>query len=194
MTSAHTAFAEALAKVFVREGLRVLTPESFGVCAPESVDIYVDTSDSTDGRDVFTEGAGLDESLTRRIYEHNVLRPMTLLEAHLKALIGGQGRRLCFLSSRAALTSSALADSNWAYKLSKAALHMFLQMAANKLLPMGFTFRLFDPLCGLLAPEAAAEAAFSYFTRRRGTERDNPMRDDETRLVLRDALGGEHAW
>jgi NAD(P)-dependent dehydrogenase (short-subunit alcohol dehydrogenase family) len=83
---------------------------------------------------------------------------------------------------------------SYAYKLSKAALHMFLQMVANRLTPGGYTYRVYDPMFSEVEPKASAEGAFNYFTRRRGTENDDPQRDDEKRLVFRDALGREHAW
>jgi len=67
-------------------------------------------------------------------------------------------------------------------------------MTRNKLTPKGYTFRVFDPMEGELSPEAAAEGAYNYITRRRGTENHDPLRDDEDNLVFRDAQGRQHSW
>jgi hypothetical protein len=79
--------------------------------------------------------------------------------------------------------------------MSKAALHQFIQMTRNKLVPKGYTFRVFDPMdTSEITPEAAAESAFNYIMRRRGTENNDPKRDDEDNLVFRDAQGRQHSW
>jgi len=78
--------------------------------------------------------------------------------------------------------------------MSKAALHQFIQMTRNKLAPGRYTFRVFDPMKGEIPPEVAAESAYNYITRRRGTENHDPLRDDEDNLVFRDAQGRQHSW
>ena len=130
----------------------------------------------------------------RGLYEKNVLRPMASLEAYLSLLEAGEGRRLCFIASSEASVNEAKGVDGYGYKMAKAAMSNFYQMISNKLSPAGYTFRVFDPMRGEIAPELAAEGAYNYFTRRRGTENHNPLRDDETRLVFRDALAREHAW
>jgi hypothetical protein len=67
-------------------------------------------------------------------------------------------------------------------------------MTRNKLAPKGYTFRVFDPMDREVPPEAAAESAYNYVTRRRGTENRDPLRDDEDNLVFRDAQGRQHCW
>jgi hypothetical protein len=83
---------------------------------------------------------------------------------------------------------------HFGYIMSKAALHQFLQMTRNKLAPKGYTFRAFDLMNGEVLPEAAAESAFNYIVRRRGTENNDHLRDDEENLVFRDAQGRQHSW
>jgi len=205
-------FDQKLAGAFVREGYKVFTiggheaegvtllPDDFNTARSTVIkeagrlDLYVDVSDERDASDSFTIRDGLDEKVICDVYEANVLRPMALLEAFLPLLDMGQGRRLCFLTSAGASVNRTRETSGYAYNLSKAALHQFIQMISNKLVPSGYTFRVYDPMHGEVPVEAAAEGAFNYFVRRRGTEGRNPLRDDEARLVFRDALGRENAW
>ena len=164
------------------------------------IDLYIDTSDERSAADAFNIRDGLDENVIRNLYEANVLFSMAALEAFLPLLDASeqssveQGRRLCFLTSAQASINESRGIDGYGYKLSKAAMHNFFQMISNKLSPAGYTLRVYDPLHGEVAPEPAAEGAFNYFIRRRGTENKNPLRDDETRLVFRDALGREHTW
>jgi hypothetical protein len=78
--------------------------------------------------------------------------------------------------------------------MAKAGLHNFLQITRNVLAPKGYTIRAYDPMHGKVTAEMAAEAAFNYFTRRRGNERGDALRDDEGNLVFRDAYGRQHTW
>jgi len=192
ITSQDDSFGKSLAAIFVREGYNVFTP---GVNeADESLDIYIDISDERNAADTFTIRDGLDEDVIRAVYEKNVLGSMALLEKHLPLLDAGAGKRLCFLTAAEASINTTLDTCGFAYKLSKTAMHNFYQMTANKLVPDGYTFRIFDTMHGEIDVNAAAEGAFHYFTRKRGTEHNDPQRNDENRLVFRDALGREHTW
>ena len=117
-----------------------------------------------------------------------------MLETYLPLLDKGSGKRLCFLSSAEASINETSASCGYGYKMSKAAMHNMFMMAWNILESDGYTFRVFDPMTDTLDAKASAEAAFTYFTARRGTENANVLRDDENRLVMRDAYGREHAW
>jgi len=201
ITKQKSAFDRGLAEAFLREGYRVFVgegdlEETRALVQREAgkIDLYVDVSDERHPADDFTVRDGLNEGVIRDVYEANVLWPMRALETFLPLLDAGEGKRLCFLTSAEASVNETRGCDGYAYKLSKAAMHNFFQMIANKLTPSGYTLRVYDPLGGEAAPEAAAEGAFHYFVRRRGTERQNPLRDDETRLVFRDALGREHTW
>ncbi|MCL2057129.1 MAG: hypothetical protein FWH02_07950 [Oscillospiraceae bacterium] len=212
ITSLAGMFDQKLAEVFVREGLQVFaigSRETEGVTllpddleqaraalekAAGKIDLYIDVSDTRSGADRFTLIDGLDEKIIREVYEANVLWPMASLEAFINLIDAGEGKRVCFLTSQEASINQTRDIGGYAYKLSKAAMHNFFQMIANRLTPDGYTLRVFDPMHREIAPELAAESAFNYFTRRRGTEGANPLRDDEARWVFRDALGREHPW
>jgi NAD(P)-dependent dehydrogenase (short-subunit alcohol dehydrogenase family) len=212
ITGLKKEFDRKLAEAFVREAYRVFAignceiagvtplPEELGQARSiveknaGKIDLYIDVSDERSEADSFTIRDGLDEDVIRSLYEANVLRPMAMLEAFLPLLDAGEGKRLCFLTSAQASVNEARGIDGYAYKTGKAAMHNFFQMISNKLTPLSYTIRVYDPLYLEVAPEAAAEGALHYFTRRRGTEQKNPLRDDETRLVFRDALGREHAW
>ena len=173
------------------------------------LDFLVDTTDYVDPDDDFSiAGTGIDTDIIERTFRENVLRPMAILEAFLPLLDTGYDKRLFYLSAREASINEKRSSARYAYSMSKAALHQFIQTTRNVLvpdapidrwadrshLPPGYTFRVFDPMHGKIAPEISAESAFLYITRRRGTENDDPFRDDENNLVMRDAEGRQVPW
>ena len=212
ITGLSKEFDRKLAAAFVREGYAVYAMGAAqiggAVSLPENIeeaaallkktaghiDIYVDVSDERSPSDTFTVREGLDETVMRGLYEANVIRPMALLEVFLPLTDAGEGKRLCWLTSAEASINETRAADGMGYKMSKAGLHNFIQITRNVLAPKGYTLRAFDPMAGEVSAEAAAEAAFNYFTRRRGTERGDGLRDDEGNMVFRDAYGRQHAW
>jgi len=192
ITAQKNAFDKHLAKVFTREGYEVVIP---GVNEPsKKIDIYIDVSNKRDKEDTFSIRDGLNEKVIKRVYKANVEVPMKLLEKYLPLLDKGKSKRLCFLSGVDASINETYDTTGYAYKTSKAAMHNLFMITWNTLEKDGYTFRVYDPLCDKVDAKAAAEGAFTYFTLKRGTEHDDPQRDDENRLVLRDALGREHTW
>ena len=192
ITAQKNTFDKHLKKVFTREGYEVFIS---GINEPvKKLDIYIDVSNKRDKNDTFSIRDGLDEKVIRSVYKSNVLRPMKLLEKYLPFLDKGCEKRLCFLSGVDASINETRDIAGYAYKTSKAAMHNLFMIAWNTLEADGYTFRVYDPLCGEVDAKAAAEGAFTYFTLKRGTENDDPQRNDENRLVLRDSLGREHTW
>jgi len=192
ITAQKTSFDKFLAKVFAREGYEVYVA---GINEPKKkIDIYVDVSNRRDKEDNFSIRDGLDEKVIRRVYRANVQKPIKLLEKYLPLLDKGKEKRLCFLSGADASINETRDTTGYAYKTSKAAMHNLFMITWNTLEGDGYTFRVYDPLPDEVNAKAAAEAAFTYFTLKRGTENDDPLRNDENRLVLRDALGREHTW
>ena len=192
ITAQKTSFDKHLAKVFAREDYEVFIA---GINEPKKkIDIYVDVSNRRDKEDNFTIRDGLDEKVIRRVYRANVQKPIKLLEKYLPLLDKGKEKRLCFLSGADASINETRDTTGYAYKTSKAAMHNLLMITWNTLESDGYTFRVYDPLPDEVNAKAAAEASFTYFTLKRGTENDDPLRNDENRLVLRDALGREHCW
>ncbi|MCL1883114.1 MAG: hypothetical protein FWF81_05090 [Defluviitaleaceae bacterium] len=181
ITDTQTPFGKNLAEIFSREGYGVFTPNDF-----ERMDRLDFLADTTDFRD--------ESETTETVFRENVLSPMATLEKFLPLLDAGEKKRLFYISGAEASINETREKSGYAYKMSKAALHQFLQMVRNKLAPQGYTLRVFDPMSGKIDPKTAAESAFLYITRRRGTENHDPSRDDETTLVLRDAEGRQHSW
>ena len=212
ITRLKSAFDLKIAEVFAREGYTVfaigkrtaegvtLLPEDLAKANAiiqkdaGKLDLYIELCDERSAADRFTVRDGLNEKVIRELYDENVLRPMARLEAFINLLDAGEGKRLCFITSAEASINEARGIDGYGYALSKAAMSNFYQMISNKLTPSGYTFRVYDPMRKEVAPEASAEGAFNYFTRRRGTEGANPLRDDEARLVFRDAMAREHAW
>jgi NADPH-dependent curcumin reductase CurA len=114
-----------------------------------------------------------------------------MYEGFLPLMKKGGLKRCCFITSAKASINLCTDISGYGYNMSKAGLHNFLQIIKNKLMPEGFTFRAFDPSSGELPDESASKSAYHYFTRRRGVEGG---RDDEPKLVIRDAFGRQHSW
>jgi NAD(P)-dependent dehydrogenase (short-subunit alcohol dehydrogenase family) len=212
ITCMDTPFAEKLAAAFVREGFRVFAlgdkpadnvtllpadPYAAAAALKEQsgrLDFLADTTDVQHPDDIFTARDGINGAIIEDVYRRNVLRSMAILESFLPLLDEGEGKRLFFLTCAAASINETQRTGHFGYNMTKAALHQFLQMTRNKLAPKGYIFRVFDPLYGKVAPQAAAESAFTYITRRRGTENNDPLRDDEENLVFRDAEGRQHCW
>ena len=183
----------------VETGTRVMASEAIDAVSvlekkAGKLDFLLDTADFRDPKDGFTILDGINGPVVERSFRLNVMRSMALLEAFLPLLEIGNAKRLLYLTSAEASINETCRIDNYAYCMSKAALHQFIQMSRNKLSPRGYTFRVFDTLAGELAPKAAAESAFNYITRRRGTENHDPLRDDENNLVFRDAFGRQHSW
>jgi len=196
ITDTTTDFGRELAVVFAREGWEVFFPKDFARI--KKLDVLADTTDFW-----------CDDGDYEKIFRESVIKPMETLEKFLPLLDAGEGKRLFYLSSRTAMINENVtcdayvydvegygADdaAGFAFKMSKAALHQFLQMVHNRLYPQGYALRLFERLEGRVPDEHAAESAFLYITRRRGTENHDPTRDDESALVLRDAEGRTYCW
>jgi len=212
VTDLDSVFGETLAAIFAREGFEVfalgnksiekvtLLPLDPYEAAAEfkekagKLDFLLDTTDIRSPQDTFTVRDGIDREVVEQVYRQNVLSSMALLEAFLSLLDQGEGKRLFYLTRAEASINETRRIDHFAYTMSKAALHQFIQMTRNKLAPQGYTFRVFDPMDGEILPEAAAESAYNYITRRRGTENNDPLRDDEDNLVFRDAQGRQHSW
>jgi len=222
ITAQNNDFDKNLAAVFAREGYKVYVmgnvqqeeiiaipsdiKEAAAAVQKDSgfIDIYIDVSNESDLSDNFNVRTGINEKVIHDLYDANVTRPMAMLEAFLPLLEAGGGKRLCYLTSAAASINETRDTEGLGYKMAKAALHNFLQITRNALAPKGYTIRAFDPcladtprgreVSAPLTATLSARAAFNYFTRRRGMERDDPNRDDEENLVFRDAWGRQHSW
>ncbi|MCL1862773.1 MAG: hypothetical protein FWF78_04305 [Defluviitaleaceae bacterium] len=181
ITNVQSDFGKNLATVFSREGYEVFLTDEVSPLLVKKLDYLVDTTDfrSEDMEQTFRE---------------NVIKPMATLEKFLPRLEAGTAKRIFYVSSAEASINETREKDGFAYKMSKAALHQFLQMVRNRLAPEGYTLRVFDPMSEKIPPQTSAESAFLYITRRRGTENHDPNRDDETTLVMRDAEGRQHSW
>jgi len=220
ITGLKKEFDKKLTCIFVREGYKVfaidesqanenkfngvtLLPPNLKSAAEmlqkhtNFIDIYIDVSDERDAADNFNVRSGLNDQVIKELYDLNVTRPMEMLEIFFPALEAGGEKRICYLTSAEASINETLGTDGYGYKMAKAGLHNFLQITRNALAPKGYTIRVYDPIsCASigLSASASAEAAFNYFTRGRGVERGDTLRDDENNLVFRDAYGRQHSW
>ena len=193
LTRIDTAFALRLAALLEARGYGILTCDD---AVDEPVDLFIATENAhLPGDDFDARSAGSAQAVMDS-YHHNLFSPLVQLERLLPHLDKGAGKRLCFLSSRTASVNQSDATMGFGYNMSKASLHTALAIFKNKLIHEGYTFRLFDPMENEGHPratvETAAQAALTYFLTNRAHEnRPSRDRDDEMRLVLRDALGRE---
>lgn len=212
ITGLKKEFDKKLVEVFVREGYKVFAlgdekidevfPLSFDLKETAekifkdtgSIDIYIDVSDEHGDSDMFDVRTGIDDKVMRELFDANVTRPMAMLEAFFPLLEAGNVKRICYLTSAQASINETRDTNGYGYKMSKAALHNFLQITRNALAPKNYSMRVFDPSFITVPAQVAAEAAYNYFTRGRGVERGDPLRDDENNLVFRDAFGRQHSW
>ena len=186
ITKKEGEFALALAKVFEEKGHEV-------VFAPqEGVEYFIDVTDETLAGDDKRVGEGLDAEAAVLAYRKNVCEPIALLEKTLPGMVGK--KRICFVNSVRASVNWSEETEGFGHNMSKAALNQILVLTKNGLIEQGFTFRLFDPLCGKVKAENAAGSAYVYITRDRFSDGDNLFRMDERNLVVRDALGREVPW
>lgn len=192
ITALKKEFDKKLASIFEREGFKVYVMDKDTL--PEHIDIYIDTTDERSASDNFNVRTGLNEKVIRELYDANVIRPMEMLEKAFPLLEAGEYKRLCYITSAQASINETRDVDGLGYKMAKAALHNFLQITRNVLAPKGYSIRAYDPLHEEVTAEQSAEAAFNYFTRRRGMERGDDRRDDEGNLVFRDAYGRQHSW
>jgi len=196
------------------DGVNLLPPEYKDAAAElkkgaNFIDIYIDVSDERSPADNFDVRGGINDQVMRGLYDANVIKPMAMLEAFFPLLEAGEYKRLCYLTSSEASINETQDKTGYGYKMAKAGLHNFLQITRNVLAPKGYTIRVFDPCLAAIGKDLnnktkitgkksggdlSAEAAFNYFTRGRGVERGDPLRDDETNLVFRDAYGRQHSW
>ena len=158
---------------------------------PGHIDLYIETADYKSPKDNFSVLENIDYDVIQEVYTANVLRTIAMYEGFFPLVKKGTLKRYCFITSVKASINFCDGISEYGYNMSKAGLHNFMQIIKNKLMPDGFTFRAFDPLSGGLSDEMASKSAFSYFTRRRAVEGG---RDDELKLVIRDALGKQYSW
>jgi NAD(P)-dependent dehydrogenase (short-subunit alcohol dehydrogenase family) len=212
ITSLEKEFDKKLAGIFIREGYNVYAmgddqingvtllsselKEAVDILRKDKglIDLYIDVSDERNEADNFNVRDGINDKVMYDLYDANVTKPMAMLEAFLPLLEAGEVKRICYLTSAQASINETSGTDGYGYKMAKAGLHNFLQITRNVLAPKNFTIRVYDPMSGEVSAQLAAEAAFNYFTRGRGVERGDALRDDENNLVFRDAYGKQHSW
>ena len=154
---------------------------------------FVDLTDEAIPGDGLSAGEGIDADAAAEAYRVNVCLPLRKLEEAFPDMTGE--KRICFLAARDASVEWSRATAGYGRLMARAALYQILTITKNTWLAKGYTFRLFDPMRGEADPEKAADAAFVYFTRDRYDDGpDNPSRNDEGNLLVRDAFGREIPW
>ncbi len=192
LTDLGSPFAKRLAELLKKKGYSILSGNDE---TEEPVELFVATENIRLPDDNFDVREPGNYEAVAESFDLNLFSPILKLERLLKNLDKGNLKRICFLSSRTASVNLSDATFGFGYNMCKASLGTSLAIFKNKLYPDGYTFRLFDPMETENDPrvtnENAAEAALTYFLTGRAYDRNNDKRNDETRLVLRDALGRE---
>ena len=185
ISSLESAFAKALAALFEGEGFEIVTEPAAGI------EYFIDLTDVCVPGDDKRVGEGIDSAAAAEAYRRNVCEPLDRLSRALPDMVGK--KRICFLSDARSSINYSTEVSGYGHNMSRAAMNLILVLSKNGLVKQGYTFRLFDPLDGQVAPERAAKIAMGYFTRDRfiDDEWDGIGRNDELNLIIRDALGRE---
>ncbi len=180
-------FGARLARRFREAGYEI-------TCEPEpGLSVFVDLTDEELTEDSRAAGEGIDAEAAAEAYRKNVCGPISRLDTAFPDMTGP--KRICFLAARQASVEWSVATSGYGRLMARAALYQILTITKNTWLEKGYTFRLFDPMRGETDPEKAADAAFVYFVRDRYDDGpDNPSRNDEANLLVRDAFGREIPW
>ncbi|MGI6317058.1 MAG: hypothetical protein ACOX17_10435 [Christensenellales bacterium] len=159
-----------------------------------SIDCFVDTTEARLPGDGGSIREGLDDTALRESFRANLMAPLAALEAALPLMERSGMKRIVFMNSADASVMYSAATRGFGHNMSKAALNNVLMVCFNRLRPLGYTFRIYDPLEGQVSPSAAAAGAYVYITRNRCLDEHNASRDGENTLVVRDALGRELPW
>ena len=194
LTRIDTPFVKRLATMLADKGYEILSEDDR---SSEAIELFIAAENerlSGDDFDVRSNCGNFDYEVIMDSFHKNLFSPVLQLERLLPNLDKGKMKRICFLSSYTASMNLSESTKGFGYNMCKAALHTALTIFKNKLCNDGYTFRLYDPMetagCLRVTTENAAYGALNYFLTRRAQEY-TPSRDDEDRLVLRDALGRE---
>lgn len=126
-------------------------------------------------------GASDDRQALNAVFNVNTLGTLRMVEAFLPLMQTGM-KRLCFISSEAGCVALAHRTESFSYCMSKRALNMEVKLIFNKLVPEGYTFRLYHPgwvrsymmgsksTIGNFEPEETAQVAYLQFTEDRSWE------------------------
>ena len=187
LSEEKSVFGARLASRFREAGYEVVREPAPGLS------FFIDLTDESLPSDGLSVGEGIDAGAAAEAYRRNVCLPLQRLDAAFPDMTGA--KRICFLASRDASVEWSRATAGYGRLMARAALYQILTITKNTWLAKGYTFRLFDPMRGEADPEKAADAAFVYFTRDRYDDGpDNPDRNDEGNLLVRDAFGREIPW
>lgn len=192
LTRIDTPFSKRLAELLEEKGYEILSGDD---TTDGAIELFIATeNDRLPGDDYDVRGDGSYEVIMDS-FKSNLFSPVLQLERLLPNLDKGNLKRLCFLSTHEASVNLSGATEGFGLNMSKAALGTTLAIFKNKLFQDGYTFRLYDPMetdgDRRVSNENAAQGALTYFLTRRAYDRNNARREDEARLVLRDALGRE---
>lgn len=187
-TALESEFAKELAKVFEAQGFEIVTE------AVPGIEYFIDTTDAYVAGDDKKVGEGISMAAAAEAYRKNVCEPLQKLEKVIPWMTGK--KRICFLNSRKSSISLSEETAGFGHNMSKASINLIMCLTKNGMIKRGFTFRLYDPMCGQVSAELAARSGFGYFTRDRFFDdpTDGLDRFDEENLIVRDALGREIPW
>ena len=104
------------------------------------------------------------------------------------------GRRLVFINTPESSMNWNTNNCGFGYAMARAALNNTVSTFFNKLFPLGYTFRMYDPMYGTVSAKMAAAGLYGYVNRGRCDDDGDPRCQDERRVVIRDAMGREIPW
>ncbi|MBP3941385.1 MAG: hypothetical protein J6D00_07870 [Christensenellaceae bacterium] len=216
LTNIKNDFDRELAAVFAKNNWEVIFGEGDSPCAKkadlksrteslslqcEKIDLYIDTTCFHEENDTKTVKEGIDRAVILASFRENFLKPVWYLETVLPLMEKAEAedendtaKRIVFINTAESSVNWNINTSGYGYSMARAALNNATSTFVNKLLPLGYTFRMFDPMYGKVSAKAAAGACYGYVLRGRCDDDGDPRCQDERRLVIRDAMAREIPW
>ncbi len=211
LTCIKNDFDTALADIFKKNGWDVYfaegryegverTGEDLLPYLPSHIDMFIDTSRYISPADGAEVRDGLDRTAITASFTENYIKPVRYLEQVIPLMENaepgedGPVKRIVFINTEESSVNWNARTNGYGYAMARAALNNTVSTFVNKLLPLGYTFRMFDPMYDRVPAALSAASAFGYLLRDRCDDDGDPRCQDERRLVIRDARGREIPW
>ncbi|MBR3304804.1 MAG: hypothetical protein IKI74_03145 [Christensenellaceae bacterium] len=211
LTCIKNGFDTALADIFRKNGWNVYfgeglyegeerTGEDLLSYLPSHISMFIDTSRYISPADDAGVRDGLSREAISASFTENYIKPVRYLEQVISVMEDTEPgedcplKRIVFINTEESSVNWNSRTKGYGYAMARAALNNTVSTFVNKLLPLGYTFRMFDPMYDRVPAELSAASAFGYLLRDRCDDDGDPRCQDERRLVIRDARGREIPW
>lgn len=166
----------------------------------DKLELFIDTARYICEEDKKNIRDNLSREELLKSFEYNYLEPIKMLEKLIPFMDKAEsnedevGRRLVFINTAESSMNWNSNNNGFGYSVARAAMNNTVSTFFNKLYPLGYTFRMYDPMFDNVNPKTAAFGLYGYVNIGRCDDDGDPRCQDERRVVIRDALGREIPW